>query len=116
MSNQSKPNVSRKIKSSSADGWSLWRCQVDGNECVVVAYVEGTELWQPIAQFAVSKGLLRDVERLVKLMNERQEDAALMRTAVDVLEAIEEEGFTFATEMELSDVIERLESRGANPI
>ena len=101
---------SSKAKTTHEHGWSLWRCQVDGGCCAVVACVEGSTLWQPLAEFPATECLLSDVERLVKPLNERQEDKALQQSAVEVFEAIEDEGYNFATEGALEDLIERLEA------
>jgi hypothetical protein len=96
---------SRKTKAADDSGWSLLRCDVDGSHCVVVAYVERRMLWEPIAQFPVTDNLLADVEELVKLVNERKDDADGRRAAFKALQAIEEEGFRFTTEQDLDDAI-----------
>jgi hypothetical protein len=88
-----------------------WRCEQREDECVVSGFVEATELWQPIVTLSGSPSLLADVARLVELVNGRQDDAELLRSAFEALKAIEEEGYTCATEWELDDAIARLEEQ-----
>jgi hypothetical protein len=106
-----KPGSRRKIKPSSSYGWDQWRCEQRDGKCVVSGYVEVTELWQPIAVISGSANTFAEIARLVELRNGEQTDADLLRLAFDVLKSIEDEGFTFATELDLDDVIERLEKQ-----
>ncbi len=94
------------------DGGCPWRCELRDGQCVVSGYVKTTGLWQTIAVISGTPGAISDVARLVELVNGRQDDAAAMRSASEALKTVEEEGFTFATEMELEDVIQRLENAG----
>ncbi len=100
------------MKPGSPDGRCPLRCEQRDGQCVVSGYVEATSLWQTIAVISGTPGAISDVARLVELVNGRQDDAAAMRSAFDALKTVEEEGFTFATEMELEDVIQRLENAG----
>ncbi len=101
-----------KVKVGASDGWCPWRCELRDGQCVVSGYVKATALWQTIAVISGTPGAISDVARLVELVNGRQDDAAAMRSAFVALKTVEEEGFTFATEMELEDVIQRLENAG----
>jgi hypothetical protein len=111
MAKEVKTGARRKIKPSSYYGWCRWRCERRDGECVVSGYVEATELWQTIAVISGSASTFDEIVRLVELVNGRQDDADLLRLAFESLKAIEEEGYTYATEMELENVIERLEKR-----
>jgi hypothetical protein len=103
----------RNIGRSSRHGWSKWRCEQRDSRCVIAGRVETTGLWQTIAELAAGPDVIEEVSRLVGLVNARRgQDVALLRSAVQTLRAIENEGFTFATEMELESVIEKLVDRG----
>lgn len=106
-----KPGSQRNIKPSSSDGWDQWRCERRDGQCVVSGREEATELWQPMAMISGSAGTIAEIERLVELVNGKQADADLLRLAFDVLKSVEEEGLTYATEMDLDHVIERLVQR-----
>lgn len=105
-----------RIKARSGHGWSPWRCEVRGGKCVVEAYAGVTELWHPIAKFTATDSAYKDAGRLVELVNGRQEDAALLGKAVEVLEMLEAEGLTFSSEMELDRIIERFERQAVKAV
>jgi hypothetical protein len=111
MEEKNKSASQRNIKPSSSDGWCQWCCERRDGQCVVSGREEATELWQPLAEISGSEGTIAEIERLVGLVNGRQADADLLRLAFDVLKSVEEEGLTYATELDLDDVIERLEKR-----
>jgi hypothetical protein len=101
----------RTIQSSGHGGWSDWRCERRGDHCAVTGRAEATGSRQTIAAVPGDRSVIEEVSRLVGLVNtQRDNDVALLGLAVQALKAIEEEGFTFATEMELENVIDRLEA------
>ncbi len=112
MAKEPKPVGRQKIKPSSYYGWCLWRCEQRDGQCVVSGYVEETGLWQTIAAISGTPSTFAEIARLVELVNGKQDDASLLRSAFETLKAVEQEGLTYATEMELEHVIERLEKRG----
>jgi hypothetical protein len=99
----------RKIKAGSYYGWGDWRCEQRDGHCAVTGRVEATRVRKTIAVVPDTPSVIEEISRLVELVNARRCDVGLLRSAHQALTAIEEEGFTFATEMELEDVIERLE-------
>jgi len=102
----------RKIRSNSYGGWCDWRCEQRDGHCTVTGQVEATRFRKTIAVVPDTPSVIEEISRLVELVNGRRCDVGLLRLAHQALTAIEEEGFTFATEMELEDVIERLEELG----
>jgi hypothetical protein len=112
MEKKEKLGSRRTIKPSSSNGWGQWRCERRDGACVVSGREKASKLWQPLAVISGSEGTIAEIEHLVELVNGRQADADLLRVAFDVLKSVEEEGLTYATELDLDDVIERLEQRG----
>jgi hypothetical protein len=109
-----KPSRQQNIKPSSFDGWGQWRCERRDGQCVVSCREKASKLWQPLAVISGSAGTIAEIERFVELVNDKQIDADLLRVAFDALKSVEEEGLTYATELDLDDVIERLEQCGPN--
>ncbi len=113
MAKEPKPGGRRKIKPSSYYGWRRWRCEQREGQCVVSGYVEGTGLWQTVAVIAGTAETFTEIVRLVELVNGEQDDKGLLRAAFEALKEVEQEGLTYATEMELEHVIGQLEKRGS---
>ena len=86
--------------------YGLWQCEPCPAGLVVKAFADGREV---VARIKASKEALADVSRLVELLSGKPHDEDMVRAASKVLKAIEREGFTFATEMELDHVITHLE-------
>jgi hypothetical protein len=89
--------------------YGLWQCEPCPAGLVVKAFADGMEAWKVVARIAASKGALAEVSRLVELLSAKPHDGDMVRSASKALKAIEREGFTFATEMELDHVITHLE-------
>lgn len=102
----------RLIRPSSYEGWSRWSCLETAQGCEVRAYMDSTGLWQTIAGISGSKETVLDIAQMVELLNRQKRTPEDIRTAFAALRALEEEGLTFATEMELEHITERLEKGG----
>jgi hypothetical protein len=56
-----------------------------------------------------TSGANQDIAHLVKLVNGKKDDEAVLKRAFEVLKAIEAEGLTYSTEQDLDEAIERIE-------
>lgn len=105
MGRAAKRTVGRKVER------RRWKLSQSKGRCVVSGYVETTGLWQTLAKISGETITLEEIARLVELVNSRQGNADLLRSAFRALKEIEEDGYTYSTEGELEDVIERLEKQ-----
>jgi len=89
--------------------YGLWWCEPCQIGCVVKGFADYEGNWKVVAVLSGSEGVLAGVSRLVELLNEKLPDNATKRAAFEVIKAIEQEGFTFATELELEHVTAELD-------
>lgn len=112
MAKKSNPPGEKKSKPRLYHRLHPWRCEQRGGQCVVSGCVEATGVWQTVAVISGTADTFSGIVQLVELVNGRRDNAGLQRLAFEALKAVEQEGLTYATEMELEHAIERLEKRG----
>jgi hypothetical protein len=90
-----------------------WRVEVEEEGAVIEAYVEGTDTWESIAIVLATSGASagKMARFIVGLVNDNQKQEPLLEDTLAALEAVIEEGLTFASEQAIEHAVTGLRKR-----
>lgn len=113
MARKSKPESKRAAKARRYCASEPWTCGRAAGGWVISAFVEATGKREPVAHILPVRGLRAEAlgGYIAKIVNEAHAAPSALSAALAALEAVAEEGWTWATECEVDKAIETIKAR-----
>jgi hypothetical protein len=113
MARKSKPETKKVAKARRYYASEPWVCDRTAGGWVISAFVEATGKREPVAQILPVRGSSSEAlgGYIAKIVSEAHAEPAALSAALAALEAVAEEGWTWATECEVDKAIETIKAR-----
>jgi ribosomal protein L22 len=87
-----------------------WQYEARGSECALLAFVEKSSKWETVALVQKTPGASAKTvaNYIAELVNDAHENGDMLQGALEVLEAVINEGLTFSTEHDVDIMIRRI--------
>ena len=107
--------LEKKISLRAYRGTPRWRFDKRGDKFEIDVFAEEQREWLPVAMIKDAVGIEAGAlaEYVVSVLNEKQQEAVMLSTALHALKSVLEEGFTFSTEQEIDHAISEVKSQCA---
>ena len=113
MARKSKPETKKAAKARRYCASEPWACDRAAGVWVISAFVEATGTREPVAQILPVRGVSRSAlgGYIAKIVNGAHAEPEALSAALAALEAVADEGWTWATEREVDKAIETIKAR-----
>ncbi|MGB0083987.1 MAG: hypothetical protein WBP94_01240 [Rhodomicrobiaceae bacterium] len=107
--------LEKKISLRAYRGTPRWRLDNRGDKFEIDVFAEEQREWLPVAMIKGAVGIEAGAlaEYVVSVLNEKQQEAVMLSTALRALKNVLEEGFIFSTEQEIDHAIRGATTHGS---